>query len=362
MSYGGCSNDTYTVRVQVLPIPRIELDPVWDACQGETSVTLKYVWKNSKAAGHTYDLTFDANALLHGFTNISNASFPMDSLIVALPNFLPLGTYGATLTLTSDLGCVNTAAYSFYIQVNENTRITKQPESVSLCNDDGFTLSVTATGKHLTYQWYRNGLPITGETLSTYTVIQSDSITDYGIYYVEVSGQCGTEISDRVEVVASGLQVLAKWTDVAFISNAGKHFVAYQWYKDGKAIGNDGNYQSYVEEGGLDGTYYVVVTYADGSRETSCPRTFIRPPQSSLSIYPNPVRPYGEITIDMRNYSLGDVEDSRFEIIDMLGQKLAEAVIKTPLQKVQINVSTGIYMYRITTKTNEVIVGKILVH
>jgi len=362
MSYNGCSNSTSTVRVQVNPIPSIDISSVVNACQGDATATLMYAWTSNKTLGNTYDLTFDANALLHGFTNISNASFPLDSLTIALPNFLPLGNYGASLTLTSDLGCVNTTAYSLYIQVNENTRITKQPEPVTLCNDDGFTLSVTATGRYLTYQWYRNGVPIAGATASSYTVIQSDSTTDYGIYYVEVSGLCGMEQSDAVEVIAGGLQVLSKWTDVAFVSNAGKPFVAYQWYRDGKPIGQDGNYQSYVEKGGLDGTYYVVVTYADGTKETSCPRTFVRPSQLSLSVYPNPVRPYGEITIDMRNYPLSEVEGSRFEIIDMLGQTLTVSTIKTPLQRVQVNLSTGIYMYRITTKSNEVVVGKILVH
>jgi hypothetical protein len=81
-----------------------------------------------------------------------------------------------------------------------------------------------------------------------------------------------------------------------------------------------------------------------------------------MSVYPNPVQPYGEVTVDMSGCPLSDVEGAKFELIDMLGQRLGETALNSPIQQVQINVNKGVYMYRITLKSNEVIVGKIWVH
>lgn len=287
-----------------------------------------------------------------------------------IPSFIAVNHGNYPLTATFEVVASNgncqgdVMRFTITVDVNEDVVITKQPESVTICDQDGFVLSVTATGKNLTYQWYRNGLPIAGATSRTYEVIESDSTVDFGTYYVEVNGLCGTATSEIVEVKAGGLSLIVKWTDVIFISNENDYFVAYQWYKDGNPIGKDGNYQSYVEDGGLNGTYYVVVTYADGREEASCPHTVQKPASSgrTVSVYPNPTQPYSEITIDMSDYPLSEMENSRLEIITVLGQHITETTLITPVQKVRLNVSKGVYMYRITTQTNEVITGKILVH
>jgi hypothetical protein len=363
MTYDGCTDNTNTVMVVVKPTPVLTVAPVVTVCDGDATANLS-CQLDALQQGLTvlYNITFDADALLVGFTHL-NGTLTGNNIALNLPQFLPIGTYGATLKVASADGCISPTTYRFSIQVSEKTRITKQPESVLLCEQDGFTLSVTATGSQLTYQWYKNGLPITGATSATYMIPMSDT-TDYGTYYVEVSGACGMETSGTAEVDGSALKLLTKWTDVIFISNADKQFVSYQWYKDGKAVGEDGNFQSYLEEGGLDGTYHVVATYADGTKTTSCPLTVHNPSSlvRSVSVYPNPAESYSEITIEMHNYPLGEVEGAKLEIIDMLGQYVTATTLNAPFQKVYLNVSKGVYMYRITTKVNEVIVGKILVH
>ena len=365
MYYDGCHNEEGSITISVLvnPVPVLTVTPVIDVCQGDATAILKCELDElQKGMDVLYNITYDVNALLAGFANV-NGTLVNEEITLTLPGFLPIDSYGATLKVASINGCINPTPYRFYIQIDENTRIVKHPESVSLCEADGFTLSVVATGKQLTYQWYRNGLPITGANASTYTVGTSDSV-DYGNYYVEVSGLCGSETSKTAVITHNELLLLVKWTDVIFIANPGFQFVSYQWYKNGKAIGKEGKFQSYLEEGGLDGTYYVVAKYADGTTVTSCPRTMQKPPASAKSVfvYPNPAQPFSEITIDMRNYALSEVEGAKIEFIDMLGQYITEEVLKAPTQKVYLNLAKGVYMYRITTKADEVIVGKIVVY
>lgn len=47
--------------------------------------------------------------------------------------------------------------------------ITAQPQSVSVITDATATLSVTATGDGLSYQWYRDDMAIAGATNATFT-------------------------------------------------------------------------------------------------------------------------------------------------------------------------------------------------
>jgi len=363
MLKGNCLS-TSTVSVTVKPTPKVNVNPIVSVCEGAAFAQLQCeidtLQQNLEVQ---YNITFDIYALSAGFVNISGVTFSGNNITISMPANLSFGIYSGILTLFTTDGCVNSTIYQFHIQVGERPRIIKHPESVTLCETEGFGLSVTAAGQQLTYQWFKDGVAIPGATSPNYTVNISNPALDYGDYHVEVTGICGTEKSNIAIVEASGLKVLTKWTDVVFISNENDYFIGYQWYKDGKPVGKDGNYQSYMEEGGLDGTYYVKVTYADGTTEFSCPLTVHnKPGKRSVQVYPNPVQPYGEVTVDMSEYPLDEVENSKFEMFDMLGRYVVGATIYNQLQKVQLSVSKGTYMYRITTERDEMIVGKIIVY
>jgi hypothetical protein len=80
--------------------------------------------------------------------------------------------------------------------------ITSQPESVT--NDAGQTviLSVSAVGSPtLTYQWYSNSLAISGATLSTLTLANTDTNYTGSEYYVIVANAFGSDQSSNAEVV-----------------------------------------------------------------------------------------------------------------------------------------------------------------
>lgn len=78
--------------------------------------------------------------------------------------------------------------------------ITVQPQSITVAILDIGTLSVTATsGTTMSYQWYKNGLAITGATSATYSVL-SVTINDQGYYYVRVSNSGGTVQSSNATI------------------------------------------------------------------------------------------------------------------------------------------------------------------
>lgn len=70
--------------------------------------------------------------------------------------------------------------------------IVVQPEAVSTVEGAGATFSVTATGTSpLSYQWRREGVPIAGQTGSTYTIVPSLA-DDGAIFSVVVSNAAGS--------------------------------------------------------------------------------------------------------------------------------------------------------------------------
>ncbi|MGE0479628.1 MAG: hypothetical protein AB7Q17_04055, partial [Phycisphaerae bacterium] len=70
--------------------------------------------------------------------------------------------------------------------------ITQQPRSVSSCVGRPASISVTAQGAGLSYQWRLNNNPIPGATNATYA-IASVASGDFGTYTVLVSlGSCST--------------------------------------------------------------------------------------------------------------------------------------------------------------------------
>lgn len=78
--------------------------------------------------------------------------------------------------------------------------ITTQPIGTSANVGQSVTFAVVATGASLTYQWLKSGTPITGATLSSYT-ISTTAQTDEGNYSVVVSGACSPTTTSNVAVL-----------------------------------------------------------------------------------------------------------------------------------------------------------------
>ncbi len=93
------------------------------------------------------------------------------------------------------------------VRVDTTTAITSQPlDSQTICLNAGVqSLSVTASGAGLNYQWYSNtiksyddAMQIEGATASSYTPLSAQTGTTY--YYCIVNGSCGSDSSNIVSV------------------------------------------------------------------------------------------------------------------------------------------------------------------
>jgi ubiquitin len=82
--------------------------------------------------------------------------------------------------------------YRQNIQVINAPAITVQPASTSINSGQTATLSVTATGTALLYQWYAGGSgdttnPVPGATAASFT---TEALTSSAYYWVQVSNNC----------------------------------------------------------------------------------------------------------------------------------------------------------------------------
>jgi hypothetical protein len=78
--------------------------------------------------------------------------------------------------------------------------ITAQPQAATICSGSTISLSTTATGNGLTYQWFKDGVSISGATNSTYSLSSSTSANS-GSYTVKITSSCGANVTSSVATV-----------------------------------------------------------------------------------------------------------------------------------------------------------------
>lgn len=154
----------------------------------------------------------------------------------------PTVTTTYTVTVT-DNNC--SATSSNVVTVKTATAITTQPQAQSTCTGGSLTLTVAANGANLTYQWKKNGNNV-GTGAASYTISNATS-NDAGTYTVDVTGDCGTVISnDAVVTIVGSLQITQQPqsetvcagsnTTLSIVANGAS--TTYTWKKDGVAIPN----------------------------------------------------------------------------------------------------------------------------
>lgn len=156
------------------------------------------------------------------------------------------------------------------LTVNTPPEITSQPVGDTVCQDQTVTLSVTATGSDLFYQWTRNGVDIDGANEPTLT-LTGISIQQKGTYRCRVQGACPpAALSDGVTIeVITGPTInlqprranLTVGQDLVLSVTAAGVGLTYQWYRNGTAIAGATKaiYAKAAASKDDAGTYYVNV-------------------------------------------------------------------------------------------------------
>ena len=84
--------------------------------------------------------------------------------------------------------------------------ITQQPTGAAIFADSNHTISVSAEGKYLTYQWKKNGANLAGETNPSLTITDANATQHEGNYSVVVSNDFGSvESADAEILIKDGL-------------------------------------------------------------------------------------------------------------------------------------------------------------
>src|SRR5438552_5790824 len=122
------------------------------------------------------------------------------------------GKTGSSLTLNNlsatDAGtynvivsgvCGNPVTNSAGLTINQNVAVSSAPVSVTNCPGTSASFSVSATGRGLSYQWYKGTSALAGKTGSSLT-LNNVSATDAGTYSVIASGVCGNPVTNSASL------------------------------------------------------------------------------------------------------------------------------------------------------------------
>ena len=174
------------------------------------------------------------------------------------------GTYH--VVVRNSLGAVTSASATLSLTPNIVTpEISAQPVATTINAGRSATLSVTATGGELRYQWHNGSGPITNATGPSLTT------TTAGSYFVVVSNTAGSVTSATVTVTVIAPPTITTQPASATITEGSTHTfsvvasgtgaLSYQWHDAQGPIAN-ANAASHTT--GTAGSYYVVISNESG--------------------------------------------------------------------------------------------------
>jgi len=160
--------------------------------------------------------------------------------------------------------------------------IAEPSDFIDVFGNTSANFSVTATGGNLTYQWYRNGIPVSGANAPT--LLRTASPITEGIYTVAVSNLLATEFSEPATL---SLRPPAEWTwgqtsteqpvrpgdSVTFsvdnVTGPGGA-ISYQWLRNGRPLPGKTSPMLMLNSVSLadGGNYALVITTAAGKVTT----------------------------------------------------------------------------------------------
>lgn len=213
---------------------------------GVTGVGLNYQWQESTDGGTSFHNLSNSGA--YAGTNTSTLS--LSNLTASFNNNKYKVLVGGACSST-------TPSSAARLLVNSTVNITNQPPAtVNTCDQGSATMSVSATGASLSYQWQTSADGITFSNITNTGVYSGTNTATLSInplslslnnqyYRVIVSGvPCGSETSTNAKLIVNGLPVVTltsssaqpitpsnQVTLTATATPAGNY--SYNWYKNG---------------------------------------------------------------------------------------------------------------------------------
>lgn len=238
----GCFETTTLVNVQVAPQITVQPTVAQTVCSGN-SANLSVI---ATGAGLSYQWYKGSTPLTNGgnFFGVDSAALTINpiSLTDASSDYYCVISGNCTPSVTSD---------SASLVVNEVVSITTQPAaSQTYCTGNNVSISISASGTGLTYQWFKGLNPLTDEgsisgANTNNLIINAASTSDAGNdYYCVVSGlaPCTSVNSSFSEVIIdenpsvtsqpATNQTVCAGSNVTFSVAATGGSLTYQWYND----------------------------------------------------------------------------------------------------------------------------------
>src|SRR5207249_2341307 len=140
--------------------------------------------------------------------------------------------------------CGNPVTNSASLTINQNVSVSSGPVSLIRCAGISASFSVSATGTGLSYQWYKFGSVLAGQTNSSLT-LNNLSTSDAAIYRVIVNGLCGSPVTNSAGLTVNQNVAVSSppvsltncaGTSASFSVSATGTGLNYQWYKGGSAL------------------------------------------------------------------------------------------------------------------------------
>src|SRR5512142_3127788 len=140
--------------------------------------------------------------------------------------------------------CGNAVTNSATLTVNQNVVVASAPVNLTNCPGTSASFNVNASGTGLSYQWFKAGSLLPGQTGSS-LVLANVSAADAGTYSVMVSGVCRSAVTNSATLTVNQNVVVATapisltncpGTTASFSVNATGTGLSYQWFKGGNTL------------------------------------------------------------------------------------------------------------------------------
>ncbi|HOZ50461.1 MAG TPA: PKD domain-containing protein, partial [Chitinophagaceae bacterium] len=227
-----CINNSNIIVVSVNALPIAQVNPSGAAsfCVGGSIIL-----NATTGVGYSYQW-YQNGILISGATNSSyNANL--------------VGNY--TVEISNANNCVALSSATT-VSIAPNPPATITPNGPTVFCQGGNVLLSANSGIGYTYQWYLNGVAISGATSINYTAFQAGNFT------VQVTNASNCfEISLPVTIIVNSLPSPVIINTGGLLSVSGGSFITYQWFLNGVAISGATNATYTVTQ---NGNYYVEVT------------------------------------------------------------------------------------------------------